>query len=395
MKAVPLLNFYAKCIYIVKTIDIIMLKAYKYRLYPTGSQKEILLKHIGACRFTYNWALEQKIKAYETDKKHLSRFELQSCLVHELKPENTWLKEVNSQALLNTLINLESAFTRFFREKKGFPRFKSRKVPFQSFQIPQHYVVDFENNTIKLPKIKQPIRAKLHRKFEGKLKTATVSITKTRKFYISVLVDDGKELPETQKFDNNSTLGIDVGVTHFATLSSGKKIDNPKHLKNSIKRLKVLQKRLSKKQKGSQNCDKAKLKVAKLHERIRNQRIDFLHNTSSKLVSENQAIAVESLDVSGMLKSHCLAQSISDVSWSEFFRQLEYKAQWYGKTLLKIGQFEPSSKLCNICGHYNGEMTLADRKWECPDCSTKHDRDINAAINVKKFALQNQNLLNI
>ncbi|SES77098.1 putative transposase [Methanococcoides vulcani] len=370
-----------------------MLKAYKYRLYPTEPQKEILLKHIGACRFTYNWALEQKIKAYETDKKHLSRFELQSRLVHELKPGNTWLKEVNSQALLNTLINLESAFTRFFREKKVFPKFKSKKNPMQSFHIPQHYVVDFENNAIKLPKIKQPIMAKLHRKFDGKMKTATVSFTKTGKFYISILVEDGKELPKAQAFDDETTLGIDVGITHFATLSNGKKIENPKHLKNSIKRLGVLQKRLSKKQKGSANRDKARQKVAKIHEKIRNQRNDFLHKTSSKLISENQAIAVESLNVSSMLKNHRLAQAIGDVSWYEFSQLLEYKAQWYEKTLLKIGQFEPSSKICNVCGYHNGEMTLADRKWECPDCSTKHDRDINAAINIKKFALQNQNLL--
>ncbi len=370
-----------------------MLKAYKYRLYPTESQNEILVKHIGACRFTYNWALEQKNKAYEVDKEHLSRFELQHRLVHDLKPNNEWLKEVNSQSLLNALINLESAFTRFFREKKGFPNFKSRKNPIQSFQIPQHYSVDFETNTIKLPKIKQPIKAKLHRKFEGKLKTATVSRTPTGKYYISFLADDEKELPEKQSFNENSTLGIDVGLTHFAILSNGEKIDNPKHLKNSIDRMKILQKRMSKKQKGSNNRNRSRHTVAKIHEKIRNQRMDFLHKTTSKLISENQAIAVESLNVSGMLKNHCLAQAISDVSWSEFFRQLEYKADWYGKTLLKIGQFEPSSKLCSVCGFHNGKMTLKDRDWRCPECNTEHDRDINAAINVKKFALQKQNLL--
>ncbi|MCD4807953.1 MAG: IS200/IS605 family element transposase accessory protein TnpB [Methanococcoides sp.] len=370
-----------------------MLKAYKYRLYPTESQNEILVKHIGACRFTYNWALEQKNKAYEVDKEHLSRFELQHRLVHDLKPNNEWLKEVNSQSLLNALINLESAFTRFFREKKGFPNFKSRKNPIQSFQIPQHYSVDFETNTIKLPKIKQPIKAKLHRKFEGKLKTATVSRTPTGKYYISFLADDEKELPEKQSFNENSTLGIDVGLTHFAILSNGEKIDNPKHLKNSIDRMKILQKRMSKKQKGSNNRNRSRHTVAKIHEKIRNQRMDFLHKTTSKLISENQAIAVESLNVSGMLKNHCLAQAISDVSWSEFFRQLEYKAELYGKTLLKIGQFEPSSKLCNVCGYYNNKMTLKDRDWCCPECNTEHDRDINAAINVKKFALQKQNLL--
>jgi putative transposase len=295
--------------------------------------------------------------------------------------------------LLNALINLESAFTKFFREKKGFPNFKSRKNPLQSFQIPQHYTVDFETNTIKLPKIKQPIKAKLHRKFEGKLKTATVSKTATGKFYISVLVDDGKEKPNTQYFDDNSTIGIDVGIKDFAITSNGDKIDNPRHLKNSMKRLTVLSKRLSKKQKGSKNRAKARLAVSKLHEKISNQRADFLHKTSSKIISENQAIAIESLNVSGMLKNHCLAQSISDVSWSMFFNQLEYKAEWYGKTILRIGQFEPSTKICNVCGFHNKDITLKIREWQCPTCNTHHDRDINAAINIKKFALQNQNLI--
>ncbi len=351
------------------------------------------MQHIGACRFTYNWALELKIKAYETEKKHLSRFELQEILVKDLKATHEWLKDVNSQSLLNSLINLESAFTKIFREKKGFPNFKSRKNPLQSFQIPQHYTVDFETNTIKLPKIKQPIKAKLHRKFEGKLKTVTVSRTPTGKFYISILVDNEEEMPDKQYFDDNSTIGIDVGIKDFAIFSNGEKIDNPKYLRNSMLRLKILQKRLSKKQKGSKNRANARLAVSKLHEKISNQRADFLHKTSSKIISENQAIVIESLNVSGMLKNHCLAQSISDVSWSMFFNQLEYKAEWYGKNLLKIGRFEPSTKICNYCGFHNKDLTLADREWQCPDCITIHDRDINAAINIKKFALQNQNLI--
>ncbi len=370
-----------------------MLRAYKYRLYPNKEQTEHFMQHIGACRFTYNWALEQKIKAYETEKKHLSRFDLQETVVKELKVTYEWLKDVNSQSLLNALINLESAFTKFFREKKGFPKFKSRKNPLQSFHIPQHYTVDFETNTIKLPKIKQPIKAKLHRKFEGKLKTATVSKTATGKFYISILVDDGKEKTDTQYFDDNSTIGIDVGIKDFAITSNGDKIDNPKYLRNSMQRIKVLQKRLSKKQRGSKNRAKARLAVSKLHERISNQRADFLHKTSSKIISENQAVAIESLNVSGMLKNHHLAQSISDVSWSMFFNQLEYKAEWYGKTILRIGRFEPSTKICNVCGFHNKDITLKIREWQCPICKTTHDRDINAATNIKKFALQNQNLI--
>ena len=370
-----------------------MLKAYKYRLYPNEEQKAEFIQHFGAVRFVYNWLLEQKIKAYKIEGKRLSRFDLNKMVVHSLKKENEWLKEVNSQSLQSASKNLESAFTRFFREKKGFPRFKSRKNLVQSFSVPQHYMVDFENNTIKLPKIGF-VKAKLHRRFEGVLKTATVSINSVGQFHISILVDDGKEIPIKQSFDEE-IIGIDVGLKHFATLSDGTKINNPRHLRNSSQKLAVLQRRLSRKQKGSNNRNKARHKVAKQHLKIANQRNDFLHKTSSKLIRENQAIAVETLNITGMLKNHHLAKSISDVSWRRFFKQLEYKAKWYGKTLLKIGQFEPSTKICNICGYYNHKMTLSIREWKCPECNTLHDRDINAAINIKTFALQKQNLLTV
>lgn len=370
-----------------------MFKAYKYRLYPNEKQKEQIIQHVGSCRFIYNWALDKKIKMYNTEGKHLSRFELQKELVHKLKKENEWLNDINAQSLLGALINLESAFTGFFRKKGGFPKFKSKKNTIQSFHIPQNCKVDFQNNTVKLPKIKQPVKARLHRKFNGKTKTATISMTRTGKIYISILVDDEKEQPEKQSFDSDSTTGIDVGLTHFATLSNGEKIDNPRLLKNSITRLKVLQKRMSKKKKGSNNRNKARLKVAKQHEKIANQRKDFLHKLSHRLISENQAIAIETLNVTGLMKNHHLAQAISDVSWGEFFRMLEYKAEWHGKTLLRIGQFKPSSKICNVCGHHNHGLTLANRKWHCPGCDTLHDRDINAALNIKNFALQKQNLI--
>lgn len=370
-----------------------MLKAYKFRLYPTHSQVEQFVQHFGAVRFVYNWSLEQKIKVYETEKKTLSRFDLNKMLP-TIKNENEWLKSVNAQSLQEANIDLESAFTKFFREKKGFPNFKSRKNPVQSFHVPQHYKVDFENNVIALPKIGS-VKAILHRTFEGKLKTATVSMNNTGQFHISILVDDEKELPTKQPFDEQTTIGVDVGLKHFATLSNGTKIDNPKHLHNSSKKLSVLQRRLSRKQKGSRNRNKARKVVAKQHLKIANQRKDFLHKLTSKLIRENQAIAVETLNVSGMMKNHCLAKSISDVSWSEFFRQLEYKAEWYGKTLLKIGQFEPSTKICSVCGYYNHEITLSVREWKCPECNAVHDRDINAAKNIKTFALQKQNLLTV
>jgi putative transposase len=370
-----------------------MLKAYKFRMYPNKEQEELFLKHIGACRFTHNWALENKIKSYEAEGKSVSRFTLNKMLP-DLKKKHEWLKEINSQSLQGATLNLDNAFTRFFREKKGFPKFKSKKNSVQSFSVPQHYKVDFENNKIKIPKIGW-VKTKLHRRYEGIEKTATISKTSTGKFYISILVDDDKECPKKENFGENSTVGVDVGIKDFAILSNSEKINNPKHLKTSMQRLKVLQKRLSKKQKGSKNREKAKLAVARLHERISNQRNDFQHKLSSKIISENQAIALETLNVNGMLKNHCLAQHIGDASWSSFVTKLEYKAKWYGKTILHIGQFEPSTKICSVCGYYNKELTLANREWDCPDCKNKHDRDVNAAINIKRFALDKQNLIGI
>jgi putative transposase len=225
------------------------------------------------------------------------------------------------------------------------------------------------------------------------MKTATISRSSTGKYYISILVDNEIELPTKQVFSESTTIGIDVGIKDFAVISNGEKVENPKYLKNSLKRMKCLQKRVSKKVKGSKNRDKARQHLSKIHETISNQRTNFQHQLSSKLISENQAIALETLNVKGMVKNHCLAQSISDAGWSSFITKLEYKAEWIGKTILKIGRFEPSSKLCNVCGYHNSNLTLDIREWFCPDCKTKHDRDINAAINIKKFSLQDQNLI--
>lgn len=370
-----------------------MLTAYKYRVYPDDAQRELFLKHFGACRFIYNRSLEQKIKVYETDKTSLSCYDLNDMLP-DLKKEFEWLTEVNSQSLQQTNKNLDSAFKRFFREKKGFPKFKSKKNPIQSFGVPQNYKVDFDNNQVKLPKIGW-VKTKLSRSFEGILKIATVSMTTTGKFFISILVEDGKETPKKEPFGYDSTIGLDVGIKDFVTMSDGTKIDNPKFLRDSIKRLEILQRRLSKTKKGSKNRDKARQKVALQHEKVANQRKDFLHKVSSKIVSDNQAIAIETLNVAGMMKNHCLAQAISDAAWSEFFRQLDYKSERYGKTLLRIGRFEPSSKICSVCGSINHDLKLSDREWTCTGCGTLHDRDVNASINIKKFALQAQNLIGV
>ncbi len=370
-----------------------MLQAYKYRMYPTQAQIQLLMRHIHACRFVYNHSLEQKIRTYEQNGKRLSCFDLNNQLP-ALKTEYPWLADVNSQSLQYANRNLDNAFTRFFREKKGFPKFKSKKNPVQSFQVPQHYRVDFDQKRIRFPKIGE-VKTIFHRIFTGKMKYATVSVTSTGKWFVSILVDDGKPEPEPAPFSLDTTLGIDVGLKDFATLSTGEKVENPRYLKNSLQRLKVLQRRVSRKKKGSKNRQKAIQRLARCHEKVANQRNDFLHNLSFRVVSENQAIAVESLNVAGMRKNHKLARSISDASWSAFFTMLEYKCRRYGKTLLKIGRFDPSSKICSKCGYLKQDLALSDREWVCPDCGTHHDRDINAAINIKKFALQDQNLVGV
>lgn len=368
-----------------------MLRAYKYRMYPNKDQIKKIWRHIGTCRFLYNLSLEEKIRVFQTENRSLTMFDLNNR-IPELKRQYGWMSETNSQSLQAVNRNVETAFKNFFRKKANFPKFKSKKNPVQSFQIPQHYEVNFTENRVKLPKLGL-VKTVISRQFTGTLKTATVSATSTGKYFISVLVDDGLKEPEPAPFDSSNTVGIDVGLTSFLITSSGLKEDNPRYLNNSLARLKHLQRSVARKTKGSNNRRKAVQKVAILHERISNQRSDFLHKHSYKLVSENQAIAVETLNISGMLKNHCLARSISDVGWSELFRQLEYKCTQYGKTLLKIGQFEPSSKLCSVCGSINRDLALTDREWTCPKCSTHHDRDINAAINIKKIALQDQNLL--
>jgi putative transposase len=370
-----------------------MLRAYKYRLYPNSEQCVSLSKNFGCVRWVYNWALSRKIEAYQKENRSLSIFALSKELPKLKAAEETkWLAEADSQALVMSLRNLDNAFTRFFREKKGFPNFKSKKSNRQSFQIPQRVKVDFEKRKIILPKI-GAVRAKLYRKFDGKIKTVTISKTPSGKYFASVLVEtDEKPLPKPE-IRYETTIGVDLGLTHFAILSSGEKIENPKHLQKSLKRLKFLQRRLSRKKAGSKRRDKARICVAKLHERITNQRNDFLHKLSIRLIRENQTIALETLNVQGMMQNHRLAQSIGSASWSRFVEFLRYKAEWYGRNIVFVGRFEPSSKLCSVCGFHNSELTLADRTWICPSCQTEHDRDVNAATNIRKFALQSQNLV--
>ncbi len=370
-------------------------KAYKYRIYPTKEQTVLINKHIGSCRWLYNYALEKKTKAYKKDKTRLSRFQLQADLPRLKEQKDTeWLKEVNSQSLQVSLEHMDNAFVRFFREKKGFPKFKSKHGSRQSFSVPQSVKVDWENKRVSIPKLKN-IRFALDRKPEGTIKSATVSRTPTDKYFISILIDTGIKPPKKYKIKEQTSIGIDLGIKDFLITSNGEKVENPKHLKEHLFSLKKLQRRASKKKKGSSNRRRANLRVAKVYERIHNLRTDFLHKLSSKLISENQTICLENLDVAGMLKNHKLAQSIQDCSWSKFSQFLEYKADWNGVNIIRIGRFEPSSKMCSKCGWIKKDLILKDREWRCEECNVIHDRDINAAKNILDFGLHKNNHIGV
>lgn len=360
-----------------------MYKARKYRIYPTNSQKELIHKHCGAVRFLYNLALETKTTAYLGSKVNLSRYDLQKQVV-DLKGELPWLKEINSQSLQSAILNLDTAYGNFFKGRADFPRFK-KKLNKGSFNVPQNVIV--LDNKLVIPKFKEGIKINLHRDLVGAIKQCTVSFTPTGKYFVSILCSTDEKVPTKEPIVRNTTIGIDLGIKDFAVTSEGDVISNPKFLRKNIDRLKVLQRRASKKKIGSNNRKKANLKVALLHEKIKNQRQDFLHKTSLRLVSDNQTICLENLGVKNMMKNHNLAQAISDVSWSEFNRMIEYKADWRGVNVLRIGRFAPSSKTCE-CGVINKDLKLSDRVWECKSCGRVNERDLLAANNIKKFALK-------
>ncbi len=340
---------------------------------------------MGCARFVFNWGLEQKSKAYSQRQEKLSCLALMNRLP-ELKAKLPWLCDVNAQSLQMALRNLDVAFTNFFKKNADFPTFKSRKGR-QSFQCPQACSVDFEKGVLHLPKVKG-IRAKFHRQFEGKIKTVTVSRTPTGKYFASLLVEQEGEEPTLAPVTDN-TVGLDMGLKHFLITSDGKKIANPRHLRRSSKKLGRVQHAFARQQKDSNRRQKRKKQLARLHEKVASQRADFLHQVTHRLISENQAeaYAIEDLAVKNMVKNHKLARSISDASWGMFFGFLSYKAPRQGKNVLTIGRFEPSSKRCSVCGHINHDLTLKDREWDCPDCQAHHDRDVNAAKNIKAFAL--------
>lgn len=363
-----------------------MLKVYKYRIYPNSEQALAFEKHFGCSRFVFNRALALQKRYYAIFGKSLSRTQIQSQLVKKKKNNKfAWLNEVNSQSLLNALFNVYTAFTNFFKGRAKFPRFKSKKIPQRSYQCPQHCSVNFEQSIINLPKIKG-IKAIFSREFIGKIKTVTVSKTATGKYYASVLVEDDSTLPTPTVVEPKSTIGIDLGISHLLNLSDGSKFDNPKYLAKVSQRLATQQKIFARKQKQSKNYQKQKLVVARIHEKVKNQRLDLHHQITYSLICENQATsyALEDLAVKNMVKNRKLAKAINDVGWRQFVTLLTYKANWYGKN---VNRFFASSKICSHCHHKLDSLPLQVRNWKCPSCQTEHDRDMNASNNIRQQAL--------
>lgn len=357
-----------------------MLKAYKYRIYPDAEQMQFFAKCFGCVRFVYNRMLSDRIEHYNLTGKSLNNTPAQ------YKSEFTWLKEVDSLALANAQMNLNTAYRNFFRDKSnGFPKFKSKKNNNFSYTTNnQKGTVYVENGYIKLPKLKSPVKIRQHRSFEGGIKSCTISKAPSGKYHISILVET-----EIQKLPaSDMRVGIDVGIKDFAVLSNGESYKNPKHLRKSEKRLAKLQRDLSRKQIGSSNRNKARIKVAKLHEKIANQRMDFLHKKSTEIIRKNQAIVIEDLKVKNLMKNHNLAKSIAEVSWSRFREMLDYKSRWYGRELIIAPPDYPSSQLCSDCGNRSSQTKdLACRVYICPECGLEIDRDYNASLNLLKLTM--------
>lgn len=363
-----------------------MLKAYKYRIYPNEVQQGQLNHFFGSCRFVYNLGLETKIRAYTSAKVSISCFDLMKQMKDLKYNEAPWLADCPSQTLQYSLRNLDNAYTKFFKGG-GFPKFKN-KYSKQSIQFPQR--VSIKNNRINFPKLKWMDIVMSRPLGKGLIKTVTLSKTVTGKYFASILIDNQVEIPAKAQINPNTTVGIDLGIKDLAILSDGTVYQNQRFLRKQKANLRRQQRSLARKQKGSKRYDKQRILVAKVHEHVSNQRKDLLHKISKDLVTRFDTICIEDLNIAGMMKNHKLAYAIGEMGWGTLVDMLKYKTEWYGKNLIKIGRFEPSSKICSNCGTINKELKLQDRAWKCDPCKTTHDRDVNAAINIKNFGLRNK-----
>lgn len=358
---------------------------YKFRLNPTPDQEVLLNKHFGSVRWVYNFFLNQRKEEYLNNKKSLNYYD-QSAQLTKLKKleETSWLKEVNSQTLQFTLNSLENAYQNFFAKRSKFPRFKSKKSR-NSFTVPQFTRI--KGNRLIIPKFGNGIQMIMERKVKGEIKKATLSKTPTGKYFVSILT----EMEYTPAPTTGKKVGIDLGIKDFIVLSTGSKIKSGGFIKRYERKLTLNQKHLSRKTKGSKRYERQRLKVARIHEKISNSRMDLIHKVSLNLIKEFDVIYLEDLNVSGMVKNHKLAKSISDMSWTKFVETLSYKASWNDKEVIKVGRFFPSSKTCNSCGWINNSLKLVDRVWYCK-CGITHDRDINAAKNILNEGLRLNNI---
>lgn len=358
-----------------------MERGYKYRIYPTVKQQELMVKTFGCCRFVYNRCLDRRITLYESKQQSMSRIDCNNWCNRELKQEFDWLREVDKFALTNAIYDMDSAYRNFFRKHACHPKFRSKHDGHNSYKTNYtngNISVDFEANRLKLPKLGS-VKAKLHRKFEGRIKNATISLAPSGKYYVSICVDT----PVPDYVHASGLVGIDVGLKTLVVTSDGVKADSPTALDALRKRIRRMQHDLSRKRKGSVNYSKQKRRIAVIYERISNIRKDNLHKITKRLTDENQVIVSEDLNVKGMLKNHNLACGIASASWSELTRQIAYKSRWYGRKYIMVDRFFPSSQYCSRCGYRNVAMKdLSIRSWTCPKCGTNHDRDVNAAKNI-------------